>query len=188
MGKRKRLLDSAIALFAVGGIDQTTTADVARKAGVAAGTLFNYFPTKEELIRSSYLECKTEMARALQEGIDFAADFEIVLERLWTQSVNWCLQNSDCHGFMRQFSHSPYSRDEELKKQVQNEFCFLTEVLEQGMRKGKVVGMPIDFLDMVLLSLFEITVDYLRQVEDKDRPALIEMSFRLLQRALSAKL
>jgi len=36
-------------LFAQKGFFQTTTKAISRKAGIAEGTLFNYFPTKEDL-------------------------------------------------------------------------------------------------------------------------------------------
>lgn len=47
---RKRILDSARRLFREEGFADTTTRDISRAAGVAAGTLFNYFPTKEDVV------------------------------------------------------------------------------------------------------------------------------------------
>ena len=46
---RKAILRAALDLFAEKGFYQTTTKAVARKAGIAEGTLFNYFETKEDL-------------------------------------------------------------------------------------------------------------------------------------------
>ena len=46
---RKAILRAALELFAKKGFYATTTKVVARKAGIAEGTLFNYFPTKEDL-------------------------------------------------------------------------------------------------------------------------------------------
>ena len=46
---RRRLLEAARALFAEVGFAAAGTREVARRAGVAAGTLFNYFPSKEAL-------------------------------------------------------------------------------------------------------------------------------------------
>jgi AcrR family transcriptional regulator len=49
---RRRIVDSAIALFRTRGFDATTTRDIARAASIATGTLFNYFDTKESLVAS----------------------------------------------------------------------------------------------------------------------------------------
>ena len=47
---RQRILDAAIELFRTRGFDATTTRDLAAAAGIAAGTVFNYFSTKEVII------------------------------------------------------------------------------------------------------------------------------------------
>ena len=46
---RAALVEAAERCFSDRGFDRTTTREVARGAGVAAGTLFNYFPSKEAL-------------------------------------------------------------------------------------------------------------------------------------------
>ena len=46
---RERIIDSALDLFASHGYSRTTTRDIAAAAGVAVGTIFNYFPAKESL-------------------------------------------------------------------------------------------------------------------------------------------
>ena len=46
----RRILDAAEELFRSRGFDATTTRDIARAAGIAAGTLFNYFDSKEAIV------------------------------------------------------------------------------------------------------------------------------------------
>jgi AcrR family transcriptional regulator len=58
---RRRILETARGLFDAKGFDQASTRDLARAAGIAAGTLFNYFPTKEAI-------AMTLVAEALAEG------------------------------------------------------------------------------------------------------------------------
>ena len=47
---RQKILDAAKELFQSAGFEATTTRDIARQAGIAAGTLFNYFSTKEAIV------------------------------------------------------------------------------------------------------------------------------------------
>jgi AcrR family transcriptional regulator len=49
---RERILETAQRLFAGQGYEATTTRDIAREAGIATGTLFNYFATKEDILTS----------------------------------------------------------------------------------------------------------------------------------------
>jgi AcrR family transcriptional regulator len=46
---KERILKAALELFARHGLDGTTTRQISRRAGIAEGTLFNYFKTKEDL-------------------------------------------------------------------------------------------------------------------------------------------
>lgn len=45
-----RIIDVALRLFSEKGYEATTVAEITRAAGVAKGTFFNYFKTKEELL------------------------------------------------------------------------------------------------------------------------------------------
>jgi AcrR family transcriptional regulator len=47
---RQRILEAAIQAFRKRGFDATTTRDIAKEAGIATGTLFNYFATKEAIV------------------------------------------------------------------------------------------------------------------------------------------
>jgi AcrR family transcriptional regulator len=46
---KERILKAALRLFREKGLDKTTTKQISKQAGIAEGTLFNYFKTKEDL-------------------------------------------------------------------------------------------------------------------------------------------
>jgi AcrR family transcriptional regulator len=54
--KRARLVASARGLFSRKGFAATTTAEIAQRAGVGAGTLFLYFPSKDDLLIAIFRE------------------------------------------------------------------------------------------------------------------------------------
>jgi AcrR family transcriptional regulator len=64
---RALIADTAMRLFAEGGFDQTTVADVAEAANVSVKTVFNYFPAKEDLFFDKDEEVK-------QRWLDAVAD------------------------------------------------------------------------------------------------------------------
>jgi AcrR family transcriptional regulator len=47
--RREQILDAAMEVFSRKGFAMATTAEIAREAGVAEGTIYNYFPSKREL-------------------------------------------------------------------------------------------------------------------------------------------
>ncbi len=57
---RRRIVECARKLFGDKGFEQTTTRDIAETAGIAAGTMFNYFPTKEALAMTLICEALDE--------------------------------------------------------------------------------------------------------------------------------
>ena len=63
--KEARIRQAAMALFRDKGYHATTTREVARKAGIAAGTLFLYVETKEELVDFVFAG---EIARVVDEA------------------------------------------------------------------------------------------------------------------------
>jgi len=63
--KRARLLAAARSVFAKKGFAATTTAEVAARAGVGAGTLFLYFASKEDLLVDLF---RAEMDRVIERA------------------------------------------------------------------------------------------------------------------------
>jgi AcrR family transcriptional regulator len=49
--RRERLYEAALALFRCQGYEETTVDQITKKAGLAKGTFFNYFPTKDAILR-----------------------------------------------------------------------------------------------------------------------------------------
>src|ERR1700735_2569851 len=63
---RQRIADTALRLFAEHGFDRVTVAEVAREAEVSEATLFNYFPTKEDLVYSRMGAYETRLIDAIR--------------------------------------------------------------------------------------------------------------------------
>ena len=65
--KRNAILSAATEVFAERGLAAATSA-ISHAAGVAEGTLFTYFGTKDELINALYCAIKLELADAMMSG------------------------------------------------------------------------------------------------------------------------
>lgn len=69
---RRRVLDEARKLFSSNGFGSATTRDIARRAGIANGTLFNYFATKEAiavtLVAEALAEAQEDFCRRSRRG------------------------------------------------------------------------------------------------------------------------
>src|SRR5258707_6138511 len=77
--KRDAILKAATRVFAQNGFFQSQVADVARAAGVAAGTVYLYFKSKDDLLVSIF---ERSMREGLATGRAAAADLQDPRERL----------------------------------------------------------------------------------------------------------
>jgi AcrR family transcriptional regulator len=64
---RTAIADAAAQLFAARGFDRVTVDEVARAAGVAKQTVFNYFPAKEDLVFDRAAEVQALMVAAVRD-------------------------------------------------------------------------------------------------------------------------
>jgi AcrR family transcriptional regulator len=64
---RAAIAEAAARLFAARGFDAVTVADVARDAGVSVGTVFNYFPAKEDLFYGQMQDFGIALVDAVRE-------------------------------------------------------------------------------------------------------------------------
>lgn len=67
---RRRILDSAVACFEERGYDETTTAAIARRAGIAVGTLYGHFRDKRSILLELIDGTLTRIADHVVEGLD----------------------------------------------------------------------------------------------------------------------
>ena len=64
--RQRELMDAALELFCSVGYEKTMVVDIVKKAGVAKGTFFYYFPTKEAVLEAICTRWATELATSFQ--------------------------------------------------------------------------------------------------------------------------
>src|SRR5881398_1947441 len=75
---REQIAETARRLFVERGFDRVTVAEIARAADVSEATVFNYFPTKEDLVYwrlETFEEELLEAVRGREPGESFLAAF-----------------------------------------------------------------------------------------------------------------
>jgi AcrR family transcriptional regulator len=65
---RQRLIRAALELFTTRGYYDTTTAQIAKKAGIAEGTIYRHFASKQQLLNELYRAAQRWAARVVQEA------------------------------------------------------------------------------------------------------------------------
>ena len=65
---RQRLIRTALELFTTRGYHDTTTAQLAKKAGVAEGTIYRHFASKQQLVNELYRAAQRWATKVVQEA------------------------------------------------------------------------------------------------------------------------
>lgn len=105
--KRTALLEAALELFAENGFNGSPTALIAKRAGVASGTLFFYFKTKEELIRELFFQIRGEIDNLALENTPEEWPIQERFLQAFSHILRYFLQNPRIFAFMEQYHFSP---------------------------------------------------------------------------------
>ena len=104
--KRERFLNAALKLFTEKGVQNTSTAEIAREAGTASGTLFLYFPTKQQLINELVLMISKQEADHINTLLDPSMSVRDTFFTIWDGSIRWLLENLDAYQYSQQVRDS----------------------------------------------------------------------------------
>ena len=157
--KKQALLEAATAAFAQSGIAASTSA-IARSAGVAEGTLFRYFATKDELLNELYLAIKLRLVRTMIAGLDpHEKRPKENARNIWNSYIDWGVRNPAGHHAIRRMAVSEKITAETIE-QVRAMFPELQKLCQRSVR---AVFMSDDFRafgDALFLSLAEATIEF----------------------------
>jgi AcrR family transcriptional regulator len=76
---RRRLQQAALELYRERGFDQTTTAEIAARAGVNERTFFRHFPDKREVLFDGEADLRVALMQAVAEAPDGLQPLEVLL-------------------------------------------------------------------------------------------------------------
>ncbi|WP_210465795.1 MULTISPECIES: TetR/AcrR family transcriptional regulator [Rufibacter] len=106
--KKKAILESTLKLIKENGFHGTPMSMVAKRAGVAAGTIYHYFDSKDTLIMDLFAYTQQQVQEAvhkdLREGMDLKENFFL----RWISRCQFYIQHPDVLFFIEQFVSSPY--------------------------------------------------------------------------------
>ncbi len=174
--KRNAILSAATEVFAERGLGAPTAA-ITGAAGIAEGSLFTYFKTKDELINALYRELKLELADATMSGFPRKQSVRHRLEHLWNGYVQWGVANPDRQKVLKQIQVWG-GLTEESKQAASAPFGEIQRMAEDAVTQKIYRDLPQAFIVATLGALAEMTMEFIvREPERADmyRTAGFEM-------------
>ena len=157
--KRNAILDAATRLFAERGLTAAPTSEISKQAGVAEGTLFTYFRTKDDLISALYREIKLELADAMMSDFPRKKNVRTRLRHVWDRYMNWGIANPNQRKVLAQLQVSEVltkeSRDAASALFVEFQ-VMIRDAIEQRVFRN---DLPVELISKSLAALVEATID-----------------------------
>lgn len=169
--RRNEILDVAERLFCTRGYDQTSTNDILAEIGIARGTLYYHFTSKEDILDAMIDRILDEIIRRTSR---IALDTSVpVLERL-TQSVLAANVDTKTGDMILEQMHKPQNAlmhakmQERLLKQLIPVFV---QLIEDGISQGLMqADDPENTIEMLLLysnTVFDDAIAYSEEEKKK---------------------
>jgi AcrR family transcriptional regulator len=155
--KHAAILDAALRVIAERGLSATPTSAISKVAGVAEGTLFTYFKTKDALVNALYLDIKREMADAMMAGFPRHVGVRQQLQYVWDRYVEWGTAQPAKKLVMAQL-HTSSHITEESRAVGSAPFAEIGEVCRASIAAKVLRDYPVPFIWACMSGLAEATI------------------------------
>ncbi len=132
--KPDAILDAALVLFAERGFHGTSVPDLAKAAGVGAGTIYRHFESKEGVVNALYRRWKQAMVAEVFEAASFEGSWRQRVRTLWQALFRFHLRHPHAISFLDLHHHSDYL-DEESKRVEQLSAVAWLQLFVDGQRE-----------------------------------------------------
>lgn len=152
----QELLAAALELFVERGFKATRSEDVAARAGVSKGTLYLYYPSKEELLKAVVRE---NLGALIREGADIADGFEgdtqallSLLMHTWWERIGETPASGIFKIILTEMGNFPDFARFYMDEVIEPGRALFTRVLQRGIDAGEL--RQVSLFETVHLLIF----------------------------------
>ena len=187
--RKTQIIQAALEVFIEKGYDAANVADVAQKAGVSQGTIYHYFPSKDDLFWAAYEAWEVQsLYGEIQQALDASqspteqlrALAKIVGERM-KQAAAMLPANVEF------WSHLP--RNESVRRGFQRLFATmrgqLAGIIREGINQGEFIEVNVEETASLLIAAFDgLILQWLADPQQVNWPSISQTLSHVLLRGL----
>jgi len=186
--RRNEILDAADELFSQKGFDGTSTNDILDKVGIARGTLYYHFKSKEDLMDALIDRYNVRLLGAAQ-GV--AEDKRIpVVERIVRVVMALNLSGGNSEEIMTHI-HKPQNAllHQKIQRVIINGVTpILAGIIHEGVQQGLFdTPYPYSCMEMIVIYANTVFDDEMVQMTDEERASRIQAFVHNAERLLGAE-
>ena len=186
--RRNEILDAAEKLFAGKGYMKTTIMDILQEVGIAKGTLYYYFKSKEEVmdaVAMRYIDTGTEAVKKITEDKNLTA-----LEKLTVLLTKDVTKSENKDEILKEFHQAGDAEmhQRSLLMSIERLTPLITDIVLQGIKEGVFdTPYPREIVEYILISLNMIFDEGLFQWTHKEKILKAKALAYLMEKSLGAE-
>ena len=98
--KKSEIIDTTLELIAERGVHNTPMSLVTKKSGIAAGTIYHHFESKERLINDIYLDIKKSVLMNVMKDDDATKPYKDRFFKIWGAYYDYLVMNPNTLSFL----------------------------------------------------------------------------------------
>jgi AcrR family transcriptional regulator len=118
LNKSEEILTAALELFTAKGFDGTAVPLIAERANVAAGTIYRYFASKEELVNSLFQKWQESLYNKIKDNFPENVEPKEQFHRIWLSMAEFQRENPIAFDFLEMQYNLPYLDKKSLAKRA----------------------------------------------------------------------
>jgi AcrR family transcriptional regulator len=146
-------MEAALACFVERGFYGTAMPQIAEKAGVAAGTIYHYFDSKEALVNALYRNWKTVVAQRVFMAFPQDAGAREQFRVMWHEIIAFALAEPNAFAFIELHNHASYL-DDESRQIDRNLKDFARGVIQLAQAQGLLKPLDATVLMELVFGAF----------------------------------
>jgi AcrR family transcriptional regulator len=136
LSRKEKVMKTAMEMVAEGGFHGAPMAALAERSGVAIGTIYHHFASKEDLIVALYVKAKLAMYEAADAAVEGKGNYKDKMNRLWMALYQHFVSRPVEFSFIEQYNLSPFVADTDALKGAGSG---VSTMLKAGIKEGKLV-------------------------------------------------
>jgi len=136
--KRQKIMNAAIKIFANAGYFNSRVSDIAGEAGIADGTIYLYFKSKDDVLAAIFNEAITQFIEIANNELEGISDPVERLEKIaWLHLKNLGSNKDLASVFQIEFRHNIMFMEKLSKTRLDEYFGIIHQAIEEGQKQGK---------------------------------------------------
>jgi AcrR family transcriptional regulator len=186
--RRNEILDVAERLFGTKGYDKSTVNDILEAVGIAKGTFYYYFKSKEEVL-DAIIERVTDIVIKKAEVVATNTDLSPIMKLLNT--ILSMRVESEVDNSLMEELHKPENalmHQKSLNSIVTRITPILTKIVEEGVSQGIFHSdFPTQYMMIFLTSSITLLDGGIFQVQPEEQQMILRALIALLEKMLGVE-